>query len=128
MDKNKIKEFKTALSIGEFDRAKLLIKNFSNKQIYDLIVEINFDDESLTGYGFLTSLLRDGESAELHINIASFVTFFLFYIKGAYSVGLHHLRQAIKLDPENIEYQEFLLHFNEIPDHLVSKDEAIQVA
>ncbi len=128
MDKNNIKEFKIALSKGEFDKAKLLTKKLNNKALYDLIVEVNFNDESLSSYGFLVSLLRDQETPELHINAASFLTFFLFYVKGAYSVALYHLRQAIKLDPDNIDYQEFLLHFNEIPDHLVSKDEAIQIA
>ncbi|MGE0009975.1 MAG: tetratricopeptide repeat protein [Candidatus Babeliales bacterium] len=128
MDKNDIREFKNSLLQGDFDKAKLYIKDLDNEKIYDLIVEINFNDESMVSYCFLASLLHDNETAELHINAASFLTFFLFHIQGAYNSALYHLRQAIKLDPDNIEYQELLLHFNEIPDRLVSQDEAIAVA
>ena len=51
-----------------------------------------------------------------------------YVFNGAYWVAYRHTRRAIELEPENDRNKESLLSFYDIPDKILSMEEALKVA
>lgn len=51
----------------------------------------------------------------------------LCHIEGAYSVALFYARELLKVSP-SVRNREQLLFFYQIPEKLISKDEAIEIS
>lgn len=77
---------------------------------------------------FFLYLILENENAKLHEIASALLSFPYAWISRGYSVALNHLRKAIVLSPENMYYKELILFYHDIPDHLLSKEDAIKYA
>ncbi|MCT0449651.1 hypothetical protein [Lactococcus lactis] len=114
---------------GEFKEAKKIIKNISEKEFEQFMMSQPYDTErEISFYFFLIELLGEKEEAKLHNLASAIMGFGLNWFPGAYNVSMRHLQKAIQLNPENIDYKQGMLLYHDIPDHLLSKEDAIKYA
>ena len=79
-------------------------------------------------YVFLCDILNEKESADIHY-LASLILIGPFsHLEGAYAGGYYHAKKAIKLDPDNIGFKEYILFFYSVPEQLLPRNEAISIA
>jgi hypothetical protein len=121
-------QIKELLIKNDFDGLKnLLTENDIDSWSEDL-VDVVYDTKNLLAYTFVCMTLMKKESSRLHCLAAALLSHSLCYINGAYASALYHVRKAIELDPNDVGLKESLLFFHVIPDQLLSRDEAVQIA
>lgn len=120
--------FESLIALGDFQEAKKIFFQMKNSEIRDSLLKIGYDTESITPYSFLCSLLIEGESSALHYMASELLSNPLCFLAGAYNAALYHARRAVELSPEDISYKEYILLFYNIPEKLISKEEAICIA
>jgi hypothetical protein len=120
--------FLECVKIGSYKEAKRFIENMSCDELCQFIIELGFDADELSLYTFVTFLLIEKETPELHYCAAVLISQVFAYIEGAYSMGLFHARRAMEMAPEDPSYKEYLLLYHDIPDKLLTRKEAIAVA
>jgi hypothetical protein len=128
MGKYCIEEIKNLICNGNFGEVKKIVDNYSIEELSDVLCRVADDVKSIIVYSFVNFLLIDKELPEYHIIAAGLFSIPLFSIPGAYNVALYHVRRALELDSLSVEYREALLFFYDIPDQLVSREEALKVA
>lgn len=116
------------ITIGKFKEAKECLVTLSQEQFYFFIIECGFDKGLLPLYTFVNFLLIENETAHLHRCAAVLIAQCFVHLEGAYSMGLFHARRAIELAPDEPTYKEYILLYYDIPDKLLSKEEAIEIA
>lgn len=112
----KLKEF---ISEGKFDEAHEIIKEKNQIKILNTIEEYFIENSSIIFYGFLNYLLtKDHNNAKLHYVTSSFCATGINHF-GGYPIGYYHIKKAIELEPENLQFKKFALLYNDIPDKLL---------
>jgi len=109
-------------------KALATIKELNGNELEQMFPQLAFDTQSLAVYGLIIGLLLEAETAQKHAIAEKILSLPLNFIEGANCSALYHLRRAIQLDPDDIEFKQVLLSFHEHPDQLVGKTEAIKVA
>ena len=114
---------------GDFLGAQKRIGNeLSHSEFESQILAKAFEQPSITFYGFLCMLNQSSEKAEIHYYLSLLMSTALCHLPGGYQVGFYHCQRAIDLAPDNIDYKkDFLLYFD-IPDKLLSLDQAKKIA
>ena len=113
---------------GEFHEAGAIALQMEREERQDLLLQIGFDEDSITVYTFSSYLLMMQETAELHDLAFQLLIHPLCHLEGAYFAALHHVRRGIELEPEDIGWKEHLLFLSITPDEVVSREDAAQVA
>lgn len=121
-------KLKSLIILGKMKEASVVFKEMKYDEARDFILEIGYDTESIIIYSFVCSLLCEKESANLHYLASEILVNPLSFLVGAYNTALHHARRAIQLAPNDISFKEYLLLFYNIPDQLINKEEAIEIA
>jgi tetratricopeptide (TPR) repeat protein len=121
-------KLESLIILGNMEEAKDVFKEMNYVEARDVLLEIGYDRESITPYSFICSLLCEKESANLHYLASEILVNPLCFLAGAYNAALYHARRAAQLDPNDISIKEYLLLFYNIPDKLISKEEAIEIA
>lgn len=114
------------ITSGNFDEAYQLIKD---KNIVAEVYKLKEDailSENISYYTFINFLNKNGDNAELHYICAVIASTGINHFKGGYATGYFHVRKAIELEPNSIEYKKFALLFNDIPDKLLPDEVAKQ--
>lgn len=122
------KKLKSLIILGKMREAEVVFKEMNYDEARDVILEIGYETESITSYSFICSLLCEQESANLHYLASEILVNPLCFLVGAYNTALYHARRATQLAPNDISIKEYLLLFYNIPDKLISKEEAIEIA
>ncbi|MBN2478664.1 MAG: hypothetical protein JXA94_00385 [Parachlamydiales bacterium] len=122
---NKIKNL---IINGKFSEANKLLSGISYEKLRNLLFIIGYENQNISSYAFIYFLLLKNETVRFHLLASELLNFAFPHIAGGYAVSLSHVRQAIELEPHNIGIQANLLFFNEIPDKLISDDEAKKIA
>lgn len=110
-----------------FEEAKQGIKGMDMEELEEFLLVMAFDTYSIIIYTFVCDLISDSESAELHYIASILLSQPLCHIEGAYSASLYHAKKAVDLSPD-IGLEEYLLFFYDIPEKLLSKEEAKEIA
>ena len=114
---------------GEFKQAKKIIRNISEPDFEQFMMSQPYDTErEIAFYFFVEDLLGQKEEARLHNLASSIMGFGLNWLPGAYNVSMRHLQKAIQLAPENLNYKQGMILYHNIPDRLLSKEDAIKYA
>lgn len=113
---------------GNFFEAKFWASKLTDKEMFDCLMRIAFENQNILSYVFVTYLISIDNTAELHSLASDILGSPLCHLNGAYQGALFHARRALELDPNNIRYKEWILFFYEIPDRLVSREEAEKIA
>lgn len=121
-------KLKSLIILGNMKEAKDIFKEMNYVEARDVLLEIGYDTESITPYSFICSLLFEKESANLHYLASEILANPLCFLAGAYNVALYHARRAAQLDTNDISIKEYLLLFYNIPDKLINKEEAVEIA
>lgn len=120
-------DIKEMIVLGNFKRAYKEILNITVDELKTILYEIGYDEENITAYAFMEFLITEEETAEYHCLAAELLNIAFFWIEGAYSASLYHLRRAEMIEPNNIEIKKSFLLYNDIPEKLLSDNEAIEV-
>ncbi|MDQ0417598.1 MULTISPECIES: hypothetical protein [Thermoactinomycetaceae] len=119
---------KKELLKGNMEEARELAFQVDFDDLHECLIGLSHETGSMFIYTFGYSLLLKQESAKLHELLYVMLSISLPYIEGAYESSLYHARRAAALDPDDVEYKSCILLFHEIPDQLVSKEEAVEIA
>ncbi|USG64640.1 hypothetical protein NDK47_21225 [Brevibacillus ruminantium] len=118
-----------AILKGDLLTAKEQVSKIDFSAFSDLLHELAYDTSDLVCYTFVNFLMySQGERSDLHHLASSLLSHPLCHIEGAYKSALLHSRRASELSPEDVALKEYLLFFHIIPEKLVSKEEAIEIA
>jgi len=112
----------------DFENSKKILSSYNGNERRGVLIDIAWTTENLAVYGFVEYLLRDKEDPFWHSVAAQMMLVPLCHVEGAYSLGLCHIRKAALLEPDNIEHKEFMLAFHDLPEPLLTKQEAISIA
>lgn len=119
---------KKLITLGDFKGANALIEKESKNFLEQIILELGFDEASVGAYSFVCHLITIRESSDLHYLASELLSTALCHLPDAYSSALFHARRALELNPENVSLKEYLLLFHDIPEQLISKEEAKEIA
>lgn len=119
---NKLKEL---ILKGDFDQAKKIVDNLSYEELDGELTEIAFNHSSISNYTFIMSLLIEQEKVGLHEIAFDMLVNPLCHIEGAYYAALYHARRCIELSgQQDAGYLSYLLFLHDVPDKVVSNEEA----
>jgi len=123
---NKLNEF---IIKGNFEEAKEMTNELSYSELDGELMGMAFEDSSITSYAFIMSLLVEEENVELHEMAFRLMAIPLSYLNGAYYAALYHARRCVELtDRQDIRYLSNLLFLHQIPEKVVSEEEAYDTA
>ena len=124
-----IEKFKQAIIDGDFTIAKKYIDIKDYDLLENELMDMGgIDSDNLSPYFFILYLIFENDNAKLNEIASSLLSFPFAWISGAYSVAFNHLKKAMMFDPENMYYKELILFYHDIPERLLSKDDAIKYA
>ena len=122
-----IEKIKAKLIYGEYQDIEQFCRNQTEAEIRDLMMNVAYDMENLSVYGFIQYMIRRTENANwIKLAVDIMLNPFCF-MEGAYSVALHHARELLLME-RNIENLERLLLFYNIPEKLINDEEAKNIA
>ena len=122
-----IEKIKVKLIYGEYQEIEQICRNQTEAEIRDLMMNVAYDTENLSVYGFIQYMIRRTENANW-IKLAVDIMLNPFsFMEGAYSVALYHARELVLME-RNIINLERLLFFYNIPEKLINDEEAKNIA
>ncbi|MBS2967871.1 hypothetical protein J9317_03660 [Metabacillus sp. KIGAM252] len=123
-------EFKEAILSADFQKAKEIAshKNMDAESLMDNLFLIAYEEGSMAAYGFANQLILEEETSEHHYLASFLLSMGLTHFEGAYPTAFYHAKRAAELSPEDLSYKEYLLFFHILPDPLLSREEAIDIA
>lgn len=122
-----IEKIKVKLIYGEYQEIEQICRNQTEAEIRDLMMNVAYDTENLSVYGFIQYMIRRTENANW-IKLAVDIMLNPFsFMEGAYSVALYHARELALME-RNIINLERLLFFYNIPEKLINDEEAKNIA
>lgn len=125
MIKARLKEFVMSL---RFTEAKKLVSKLDDDELENVLLELSLESESIIYYSFVQDMLKSHETAMLHYIASILMSQSLKHLKGAYLTAFYHAKKAVDLTPNDSSLKEYLLYFNDIPEKLLSDDEARKLA
>lgn len=115
MDKNQLVEL---VYDGNYEAAYSLTKDYTPHDIYMLLSDKAYEENDINFYGFFVHLLMNrpkSDVAEIHHSASVILGFNMCQIQGAYDLAEYHIREALKLNPENEDYKRYLKHLRSVP-------------
>lgn len=112
---------------GKYIEAAEICKAMNQNDIRETMMSIAYDTESICVYSFTQYMIRK-TNKEMWIELAIEIMLNpLCFVEGAYSVALFHAREML-LMKRNVENLNRILFFYDIPEKLISKEEAQAIA
>lgn len=112
---------------GRYEEVEKILIGMDEMTIRDVFLNIAFETESICVYSFAQYMGNKTKKlswTELAIEIMIHP---LCFIEGAYSVALFHSRELLSIN-RSIENLERILFFYDVPEKLVEKEEAYNIA
>lgn len=120
-------DLETILWYGKYEEAEAAFEQMEEDQIRNALLSLAFDTESLCAYSFVQYMMRKTEKVFWLRMAAELMMQPLCFIEGAYSIALFHARELLSRE-KNVENLERILFFYDIPEKLVDREEALQIA
>ncbi len=118
---------KLKLEQGRYIEVEEICKEMEISKLRDMMMDIAYETESISVYGFIVHMKQKRESKEW-LNLAVDIMLNpLCIIEGAYSIALYHARELLSFD-RNAQNLERILFFYNIPERLVDEGEAYRIA
>ena len=112
-----------------YEEAYKLIKVEGLDKYFDAILAEAFEEADICYYEFIKYVIEYYNNSAINHNRASIImTNALNVLPKGYEIGFDHAKKSIELEPNDYSYKEYLLLFYQIPNKLLSKDEAIKIA
>lgn len=117
------------LKEDQYTNANRLIQTIGFESFLNELLESAYQQESINHYTFVTGWLVEEETYEKHMLAINLLFHPLCHVKGAYQASVYHVRRCMYLSHEDDFYSlENLLFLNEVPEKVVSDQEAHEVA
>jgi hypothetical protein len=121
-------ELEKCLASGDYAFAQVYFNQLSFPEAMEMVERLAFDTKDIALYTFVVSMLLKDEAARLHYLASVLLVMPFCFLDGAYRAGLYHARKCLELEPHNDDYKELLLTFYDLPDRLITNEEALRVA
>ena len=115
------------INCGKYEECENICQNLNFPEIKDYFLKQAYVTSSFSLYSFVVYMVTKTDDNRWHDLALSLVIGPLCFIEGAYSIGLFHARQLVKKDfcVKNLVQ---VLFFYTIPEKLINKDEALEIA
>lgn len=113
---------------GRFREARSLVVEGSLEELREPLVRVAYESDNICCYAFFAWLASSEPNAESHLLASDLLIGPFASAPGAYAAALHHVREAARLEPNDLGIQEQLLFFSTVPDRLVEPEEALAIA
>ena len=113
--------------LGKYKEAASMCDHLDSRNIIDVFLRIAFESENISIFTFAQYMFEKTDEecwSELMIEIMIHP---LCFVEGAYSVALFYARKAIEKE-KNARNLERILFFYEVPEKLVSYEEACAIS
>jgi hypothetical protein len=121
--------FKSLILSGKFKEAREMAEKMTVNELTDSLLELAYETDGMMAYTFVNYLICSaGEDSDLHYLASLLLSQPLCHFDGAYKAALYHARKALELSSNDTDLKVYLLFFHDIPDKLVSKEEAVRLA
>jgi tetratricopeptide (TPR) repeat protein len=130
-DKNLIKlirSLEVLILEYKFDEASQLLVNVDQLTIASAIHTLGHEKPGVLAYVFVSYLIKNEEKAIYHYAASLLMSYAFNYLPGAYWAAYYHSKRALELDSSNIQFKTSLLYLRDIPEKILGKEEAIQIA
>lgn len=110
-----IQEILDLILIGNFELAykkELEMNESISRQLF----EMSYDLENIAIYSYYNYKIAKKENAEDHYQASLILSQILNTINGAYDMAFYNAKKAIELNPDNLEYKEYILIFQYYSD------------
>jgi hypothetical protein len=121
-------ELYRTIKFGHINEALDIIMKSNFNDIRDTLLEVAYDTQSIIPYTIMCHLISKEEDAEFHYFASVLLSHPLCHLPGAYQSALYHTREAMKLNPKDLELKEYFISFYYNPEELITKEEACRVA
>lgn len=115
--------FKNYIKKGKFDEAYEVMGDLNAKEVESVLMNIGDEDQDLSVYTFVVSLLLKEEKVEYHLIAANIMEILFNYEEGAYKMACYHVKRAAQLAPNNLELKKALLDYGKEPDRVLDDEE-----
>lgn len=122
------KKIKKLILSGAFLEAKKIVGAIDYMALRNILLDIGYNDESICAYTFICVLIFEKETVRYHCLASEVLNNAFPHLVGGYESSMYHIRRSIELSPDDIELKENLLFFNEIPQKLLSDEEAKKIS
>lgn len=123
------KKLKEEIIKGEFREARKIANKLNDHDLEEFFLWQDYDKvEDIVFYLFLEDWALEVKDDKLLYLLSTLMASGLNWMPGAYYVALRHLKIAIEINSEDIYYKQFMLLFYEIPERLITLEEAEQYA
>lgn len=122
-----ITQFNDFIKNGDFRGAAELIASLKERELSELINHSSVELESLSIYVFVVYLITQKETAELHSLASTLLATDYCHIEGAYYLAFEHGKRALELAPGHLDLLVWMLFFYEVPDKLLTKEDAKKI-
>lgn len=119
-----IKELETYILEGRYDNAKELCERTPKEELRDIIINIAYDTENISIFSFALYMVQYNDKLYWLTLAIDLLINPLCFVEGAYSVALFCTRELLKID-KTAENLEKIVFFYNIPEKLITKDEAL---
>lgn len=123
-----LEKLKKYILEGNFNLARSLYEDKNYDILEHDIHVVAHDTENVATYFFILDLIFHKHEAQLHYIACSLLSNPLVYIPGSYYLAYNHILKAIEQDTDNLKYKENLLLFYNIPDKILNREKAIEIA
>lgn len=112
----------------EYAKASEIFFSQSEEDGKEVLVDLAYETENESMYSFVCYLLEQKKSVFLHALAAELLIHPLVFLDDAYLTAMYHVRQAIDLEPNNVELMELMIFFSMTPDQVLSREAAEEYA
>ena len=115
------------INYGKYEEGEKIRRNLSFSEIKNNFLKHAYDTNNFSLYSFVLYMVTKTEDDRWLELALSLVIGPLCFIEGAYSIGLFHARQLVR---KNFCVKNLLqlLFFYNIPEKLINRDEALEIA
>lgn len=122
-----IEKIKRGILQGKYENIEKLCEEMELNQIRDILLRIAFDTGSISVYGFVQYMAQSsGKEKWIELMIEILMNP-LCHIEGAYSMALFYSKEVLK-KARTAGNLERIIFFYEIPEKLISYEEAKEIA
>lgn len=114
------------ISEGRYAEAEILVSS-EDRSLREVFLNMAYDTESIAICTFLIYMYNKHTDTIWLDLIIEIMLNPLCHIEGAYSVALFYARELVRVSP-SVRNREQLLFFYQLPEKLISEDEAIEVS
>jgi hypothetical protein len=125
---NMEKKIKELILGGDFLEAGKYVAKIDFTILRNILLDIGYNEESICAYSFVCFLILEKETVQYHCLASEILNNAFPHLVGGYESSMYHIKRSLELCPDNVELKENLLFFNDIPQKLLSDEEAKKVS